>query len=50
MKKALAILWTVSLGCNILSAAVGNEPTWLLVFCPLVCLVMDKWEHVRDDR
>ncbi len=48
MEKALAILWTVALGTNILSAAVGNEPTWLLVFCPLACLVMEKWRRVSE--
>ena len=50
MKKALAIIWTVSLSCNILSAAIGNEPNWVLVFCPLVCLVAEKWERVFEDR
>ena len=44
MEKTLAVLWTLALGVNILSCTLGSEPTWLLVFVPLTCLVKEKWE------
>lgn len=47
MEKIMATLWTIVLCANIVSAAVGNDPNWMLVFCPLVCLVIDKWKHVE---
>lgn len=50
MKKALAIMWTVVLGVDILSAIIGMEPNWMLVFGPLVCLVADRWERTFEDR
>ena len=44
MKLLLAILWSVVMAVDIISAVVGNDPNWILVFCPLIILVMDKWE------
>lgn len=44
MKLLLAILWSVVMVIDIISAVIGNDPNWILVFCPLIILVMDKWE------
>lgn len=50
MKLTLALLWTFALIVDIISAAAGNEPSWALVFCPLVILVMDRWEVYFKSR
>lgn len=34
------ILWTIVLIFDILSAAMGNSPNWVLVFCPLSMLIL----------
>ena len=49
MKLLLAILWSVVMAVDIISAVAGNDPNWILVFCPLGILVMDKWEdYIRS--
>lgn len=50
MKLLLAILWSIVMVADIISAVVGNAPSWILVFCPLVILVMDKWEDYIRSR
>lgn len=50
MNKFLAILWSIALGVNLVSMLVGNEPTWLLVFYPLVVLVWESWEKYFRSR
>lgn len=50
MKLLLAILWSVVMVVDIISAVVGNAPSWILVFCPLVILVMDRWEDYIRSR
>lgn len=50
MELILALLWTLTLIVDIISACTGNEPTWILVFCPLVILVMDRWEIYFKNR
>ena len=45
MKLWMAIMWSIVLVADIISAVVGNDPSWVLVFCPLTILVMDKWEN-----
>ncbi len=50
MKKVLAIMWTCVLVMDIVSAAGGNEPTWSSVFCPLICLVLQKWKDVFEKQ
>lgn len=50
MKLMLAVLWSIALVADIISAVIGNEPSWVLVFCPLVILVMDKWEDYVKSR
>lgn len=42
-KLVLAIIWTISLIADIVSALCGNAPTWTLVFCPLSVLVINYW-------
>lgn len=46
MKKVSAIMWTSMLIMNIIFAAGGIEPTWSSVFCPLICLVLQRWLDV----
>lgn len=36
----LAILWSLALIADIISAAKGESPSWILVFCPLVTLIV----------
>ena len=50
MKLLLAILWSVVMAVDIISAVAGNDPNWILVFCPLIILVMDKWEDYIRSR
>lgn len=50
MKLLLAILWSVVMVVDIISAVIGNAPTWVLVFCPLIILVIDKWEDYTRSR
>ena len=50
MKLLLAILWSIVMVTDIISAVIGNTPTWTLVFCPLIILVMDKWEDYIRSR
>lgn len=47
---ALAILWSIILITNIINAAIGADPTWVLVFCPLVCYVSALWVQYIDER
>lgn len=50
MELTLAILWSTVLVTDIISAVVGNAPTWILVFCPLAILVIDKWNDYMKSR
>lgn len=50
MNLILAILWTFALITDIVAYAVGNEPSWSLVFCPLVCLVVAYWDRYFFDK
>ena len=50
MKLLLAILWSVVMVVDIISAVIGNAPTWVLVFCPLTILVIDKWDDYIRSR
>lgn len=44
MKLALAIMWTWCLITGIILAVAGVQPTWMSVFCPLICLTVQRWE------
>ena len=50
MSLTLAIMWTICLFVDIIAAVTGDTPSWLLVFCPLTILVLDRWEHYAEDR
>lgn len=50
MDLTLAIMWSVVLIVNFISMLVGCEATWILVFCPLTILVLDKWERYFENR
>lgn len=50
MKLLLAILWSFALVVDIISAVTGNAPNWILVFCPIIVVVMDKWEDYIQSR
>jgi hypothetical protein len=49
MNLVLAVLWTFALITDIISCAMGNDPSWILVLCPLGILVLDYWEKVIDE-
>lgn len=50
MNLLLAILWSICLAVDIIACALGSAPTWVTVFCPLIILVMDKWEKYFKER
>ena len=50
MKLTLALIWTIVLISDIFSAYSGNEPNWMLVFCPLILLVIKYWDDYFTTR
>ena len=50
MYLGLALMWTFVLITDIISCYIGNEPSWVLVFCPLIILVIEKWEKYFNSR
>lgn len=44
--KFLVWLWISCLIVDFISCIVGNNPNWILVFCPLYCLTFKLWEFV----
>lgn len=53
MKTArnLAIAWTIALIADIYLTIAGEQPTWVLVYCPLIILVTDKWDaYIKAKR
>ena len=53
MKKNLsvgnAVLWTTALLFNFINALGGAEPTWFLVFIPMIVLVINYWFDVFNN-
>ena len=45
MDVFLAICWTIVFLCNILCWGMGSEPTWVLVFSPLIVVVFNAWSR-----
>ena len=43
MKLGLALTWSMVLITDIISACLGYESNWMLVFCPLITLVSNYW-------
>ena len=43
MKLGLALIWSMVLITDIISACLGYESNWMLVFCPLITLVSNYW-------
>ena len=43
MKLGLALVWSIVLITDIISACLGYESNWMLVFCPLITLVFNYW-------
>ena len=50
MNLILAWGWTICLIVDIISCAVGDQPSWILVFCPLTILVWDRWDHYIQEK
>lgn len=50
MNLLIAILWSFCLVIDIIACAVGSAPNWVIVFCPLIILVMDKWKNYFKER
>lgn len=40
----LAIAWTLVLFVDIYLTIAGEQPNWVLVYCPLIILVTDRWD------
>lgn len=45
----LAIMWTIVAIVDIVSCAVGNQPSWILVFAPLAIVLLNYWAKVFID-
>lgn len=48
MKKTalrLAIAWTIVFIVDLIVMITGEPPNWILVFCPLIILLTDRWEQ-----
>ena len=43
MKLGLALIWSMVLITDIISACLGYESNWMLVFYPLITLVFNCW-------
>ena len=50
MKLSLALAYTMMLITQIIGASVGNAPSWMAVFCPLIVLVMKLWLDYADEK
>ena len=54
MRKAInivcALAWTVVFISCIFDCFNGNQPSWVVVFTPLVCVMLDSWVDVLNDR
>lgn len=44
----LLILWVIVGGVDAASALIGHDPTWVQVFCPLICLIMELLCNYAD--
>ena len=40
MKIACLVLWLIVFVVNTISACMGNDPNWLLVYCPLIAILL----------
>ena len=52
MKKAYlisAMLWTLALCLSIGSMILGQEPDWVLVYCPLIALCVYSWNQYAKE-
>ena len=47
MKTArnLAIAWTIVFIVDLIVMIAGEPPNWVLVFCPLIILLTDRWDQ-----
>lgn len=45
----MLVLWTIMLVANIANAVSGNQPSWILVFCPLACLMFELLMGIFDE-
>ena len=43
-------MWTMVLITDIISCSIGKEPNWMSVFCPLIILVIEKWDKYFTTR
>ena len=46
----IAIMWTFCLCVDLVAMFMGNEPSWILVFCPLTMLVFNCWTEYFEKR
>ncbi len=46
-----AVLWTMCLFMDVISAITGGSPSWSTVLCPLFILVINYWiEFIKRTR
>ena len=50
MKLGLALMWSMILIIDIITACSGYESEWMLVFCPLITLVFNYWTDYFTTR
>ena len=45
MKIVSLILWLIVFAADTISACMGNDPNWILVYCPLTIVI---FRHIAD--
>lgn len=50
MELICAVLWTIIFIVDFIDMLIDNEPSWILVFCPLILLVLEYWEQYFRDH
>ena len=49
--RILAIVWTAILFVDICLTIAGIKPNWVLVYCPLIIVIWDRWSiYIKEKR
>lgn len=44
----LLVLWLIAGSVDVAAALMGQEPSWYLVFCPLLGLILELIKNLTD--
>ena len=51
MTSLMFILWSIVLAGDIMMAVMGNAPTWVFVFCPLIVVWFNSlMEYIHYEK